>query len=275
MKVWISVDMEGISGIVDREQLIPDHRLYHEGRQRMLDDLRAVTDRLLADSDVEEIWINDSHDGMVNVRQSDMPPRVYLISGGAKPFSMAEGAQWADLALFVGYHAKAGTQAAIMDHTYAGEIFDVTLNGQSVGETGLNAALLGAWGVPVGMVSGDDKVAAEAKALLPDVETAVVKWGISRRAARLLPPAEASTVLQQAVDRTLTKWREGRLKPWRLTTPITLTVTLMTPEMADRGMYCPGASRLDGRTVGFTLASMEDAFRSFYTVMASAGRPLY
>jgi len=275
VNVWISIDMEGISGVVDRDQLLPDGRRYERARESMMGDLKAVLTALQEARDVDEIWVNDSHDGMLNILAEGIPDGVHLISGGAKLWSMNQGVQKADVAFYIGYHAMAGTPAAIMDHTYSGEIFSVTLNGQEVGETGINAALAGYWNVPVALVTGDDKVAIEAKNLLGDVETVVVKYGISRRSAELLPRAEVDRRLMTGVRAALDKVRRGMMKSWKLTEPIQLTVSVMTPEMADRAMYCPGAKRLDGRTVGFDEPNMEEAFRAFYTVMAMSDRPLY
>jgi D-amino peptidase len=275
MKVWISIDMEGISGIVDRDQLLPDGRRYERGREFMMGDLMAVLEALKEEPDVESICVNDSHDGMLNILAGAMPDGVRLISGGTKLWSMNQGVDQADVAFYVGYHARAGTAGAVMDHTYSGEIFSVTLNGQEVGETGINAALAGHWNVPVALITGDDKVAQEARALLPQIEAVVVKSGISRRAAELLPRAEVDRRLQAGVHHALAHYRAGLVKPWRVSTPVKIVVTLMTPEMADAAMHCPGAQRVDGRTVGFEEPNMEEAFRAFYSVMAMSDRPLY
>ncbi|MCL4496037.1 MAG: M55 family metallopeptidase [Firmicutes bacterium] len=276
MKVWISVDMEGISGLVDRDQFLPDGHRYETARKAMMKDLTSVLEALEEESDVSAIWVNDSHDGMLNLPAETMPNTVHLITGGSKQWSMNQGVDCADVAFYIGYHARAGTPAAIMDHTYAGEIASVTLNGQEVGETGINAALAGHWNVPVALISGDSQVAQEAQSLLPGIETVVVKYPFSRRSAELLAPLEVDRRLKDGVHRALEKFRQGVVGPWRLAEPIHLTVSLMTPEMADRAMYCPGAQRLDGRKVGFEEPNMEEAFRAFYTVMAlNSGRPLY
>lgn len=276
MKVWISIDMEGISNIVDRDQLLPEGGRYQRGRESMMADLQVVLETLQQEPDVESIVVNDSHDGMLNILAEAMPAGVRLISGGAKRWSMNQGVDQADVAFYVGYHARAGTPGAIMDHTYSGEIARVTVNGHEVGETGINAAVAGAFNVPVAFLSGDDKACAEAAQLLPDIETVVVKEGISRRSALLLPRAEVNARLQQGVQGALKRFRAGQVKPWSLTAPVELTVTVMTPDMADRALYCPGAERVDGRTVRFVEPSVEEAFRAFYTVMVLAsGRPLY
>lgn len=275
MRVWISIDMEGISNIVDRDQLRPEAGRYPLGRESMMADLQAVLSALQEQPDVDRITVNDSHNGMINILGEKMPDGVQLISGGAKAWSMNEGVQEADLAFYVGYHAMAGTQAAIMDHTYSGEIHSVTLNGKAVGETGINAALAGHYNVPVAFISGDDKVVDEAARIMPNIEGVVVKYGVSRRAAQLLPRAEVDRRLKAGVVQALDKYRTKLLSPWKLGEPIALTVGLMTPEMADRAMYCPGMTRLDGRTVAYQAANMLEAFRAFYVAMALSDRPLY
>lgn len=276
MKVWISLDMEGIANVVDRDQLLPEGRRYDRARESLMADLAAVVGALKRQPDVESIMVNDSHDGMLNILAEEMVDGVRLISGGAKPWSMNQGAETADVAFYVGYHARAGTAGAIMDHTYAGEIAGVRLNGREVGETGINAALIGSWGVPVALVSGDDKAAQEAEELLPRVVTVTVKEGISRRSALLWSRPDVNRRLGQGVEEALDRFRQGECQPWRLTSPIVVEVDLMTPDMADRAMYIPGAERQGARGVRFVEPNMEEAFRAFYTTMVMAsGRPLY
>ncbi len=277
MRVWISVDMEGISGIVERRQLLPGQDQYERGRISLMHDLDAVLTELRAAPDLEgDIVVNDSHDGMLNVLWDQRPPGVRLISGGTKALSMNQGVESADLALFIGYHAMAGTAAAVMDHTYSGEIFRVTLNGQEVGETGINAAVAGYYGVPVGLVSGDDKLAREVGALLPSAVSVTVKEAVSRNSALLLSAYEVDQRLRAGVTQALSRARQGSLTPYRVDSPTHWTMTLMTSDMAERAMYCPGIQRLDGRTVGFITDTVLEGFRAFYTVMGLAsGRPLY
>ncbi len=277
MRVWISIDMEGMSGIVERRQLIPGQDQYERGRMALMQDLDAVLTELRGAPDLDgEIVVNDSHDGMLNVLWDRIPPGVRLISGGTKALSMNQGVQHADLALFVGYHAMAGTPAAIMDHTYSGEIFRVTLNGREVGETGINAAVAGHYGVPVGLVSGDDKLAHEVAALLPGAVTVIVKEGVSRNSAGLLSSHETTQRLREGVAEALARARTGSLRPYKVDAPTHWTMTLMTADMADRAMYCPGTERIDGRTVAFTTDTVLEGFRAFYTVMGLAsGRPIY
>lgn len=273
MKIWISVDMEGISGIVDRDQVMPDGGRYERGRRFLMGDVQVVLDQLEKDSAVDQIVVNDSHDGMVNVLWDELPHGVELISGGGKPLSMNEGMLGADAAFFIGYHAMAGTSGAIWDHTYASNsIYSVKINGRLVGETGINAAVAGHYGVPVALVTGDDKVAQEASALLPGVQVAVVKEGINRRAALLKSREKTTVLLREAVDRALTAVRTHEAPVWRIEAPVSLEVALLNSDMADRALYCPGTKRIDGRSVGAQFTDMFEAFRGFYTWMALASQ---
>lgn len=276
MKVWISVDMEGISGIVERSQLLPGQAQYERGRQYLMAELDPIIQTLKGQSDVDEIIVNDSHDGMVNLLWNQLPDGVRLISGGTKALSMNQGMAGADIGFFVGYHAMAGTAAAVMDHTYSGEIFRVAINGRDVGETGINAVVAGHYGVPVLMVTGDDKLSHEAAALLDGVVTVVVKEGVSRNSAILYGPKETARRLVQGVEQALTLFREKSAQPYRVELPVRWDIGLMTADMADRAMYCPGMERIDGRTVSYLASTVLEGFRAFYTVMALAsGRPLY
>jgi len=273
---WISVDMEGISGIVDREQMLPGGRLYESSRGLMMADLTAVLTALERHPAVERILVNDSHDGMLNLPWDQFPRGVELISGGNKPGSMTAGVEVADFALFVGYHAMAGTSNAIMDHTYSGEIRGVTINQRRLGETGLNAAVAGSHGVPVIFVSGDRALSAEARTLLPEVETAVVKEALSRRSARLLAPEQAHLAIQNGAATALKRYFQGAFSAWTVTAPLNLDIDLMTSDMADRAMFCPYMQRTGATRVGQVFDSMSELFRGFYTVMAlAAGRPIY
>ncbi len=276
MKVWISVDMEGISGIVERSQLLPGQAQYERGRQYLMAELDPIIQTLQSQPDVDEILINDSHDGMVNLLWNQLPDGVRLISGGTKALSMNQGMAGADIGFFVGYHAMAGTAAAVMDHTYSGEIFRVAINGRDVGETGINAVVAGHYGVPVLMVTGDDKLSREAAALLDGVVTVVVKEGVSRNSAILYGPKETARRLVQGVEQALTLFREKSAQPYRVELPVRWDIGLMTADMADRAMYCPAMERIDGRTVSYLASTVLEGFRAFYTVMALAsGRPLY
>ncbi|HZM26289.1 MAG TPA: M55 family metallopeptidase, partial [Gemmatimonadales bacterium] len=159
MRVYISVDMEGIAGVVHEDQTNPvDPRCaaeYARFRKLMTGEANAAVEGALAGG-ASQVVVNDSHWEMRNLLPEDLHEAAELLSGGPKRLSMLEGIEADfDAAVFIGYHAKAGTAGAILDHTMMDAIRDVRLNGRSMGELGLNAALAGAHGVPVALVSGD------------------------------------------------------------------------------------------------------------------------
>ena len=169
----------------------------------MTADANAAIEGALAGG-ADHIVVNDSHAWMANILIEELNPAAELITGSPKPFGMMQGIGPAvDVVFFVGYHAASGTGAAVLEHTWSGRIVEVRLNGQMVGETGLNAALAGAYGVPVVLVAGDRAVTEEARALLGEIETVAVKDGVTRTAAQCLHPQVAQDRIRQAAERAL------------------------------------------------------------------------
>ncbi len=156
VKVYISADMEGIWGVVHANQTSPDSPEYAAARKWMAEDVNAVVAGLF-DAGATEVVVNDSHGSQRNILASDLDPRASLISGSPKPLSMMEGIDATFAAcIFVGYHAKAGTAAAILDHTISGSVVRaIRVNRIEMPELGLNAAIAGYYGVPVVLISGD------------------------------------------------------------------------------------------------------------------------
>src|SRR6266513_280779 len=158
MRVYISVDMEGIAGVVHESQTDPTTPAfaaeYGRFRRLMTAEANAAVEGALA-AGATRVLVNDSHWFMRNLLAEELHQAAELVSGDPKPRSMVQGIDAGfDAALFIGYHARAGTRNAILDHTYADRIHDVRLNGKSVGELGLNAGVAGVHGVPIALVSG-------------------------------------------------------------------------------------------------------------------------
>lgn len=264
MRVYISVDMEGVAGVVHEDQTNPlDPRCapeYARFRRLMTAEANAAVQGAL-DAGATSVLVNDSHWEMRNLLAEELDEAAQLVSGGPKPLSMMEGvAEGHDAALFIGYHARAGTGGAILDHTYADRILDVSLNGRPVGEVGLNAALAGTYGVPVALVSGDSAVAAEARELLgEEMATVVVKEAMGRHAAKSLAPAVACRLIRESVAKTLKR----RHTPFVLSTPITLEVEFSKTVEADMAELCPGAVRTAGRAVRYVHDEYREVFRAW------------
>ncbi len=251
MRVYLSVDIEGINGIVHSSQTQPGEPGYERSVQLMHQETNAVIEGALA-AGAAEVIVNDAHYDMRNLRPELLHPQAKLISGWQKPYSMVSGVdKQVDVACFVGYHSRAGTARGVLSHTYRAQVFyDVKLNGVSVGETGLNAALAGRFGVPIALITGDDVVCAEAAELIGPVALVPVKTALSRYAALFSPPCELLETLRTQTEKALSS-----RKSWQLFRPAnrsTLTITFFDPAMADGAELLPEVQRTGAREVEFS-----------------------
>lgn len=197
-KVYISVDMEGISGVNGDDQTSAGQAEYGRARKLMAEDANAAI-RGAFDGGATEVVVNDSHGSQRNLLPEDLDPRARLISHSFKRHGMMEGLDESfDAVIFVGYHAKADSPRGLFAHTGSGVLRDLHINGRSVGEGGMNAALAAWYGVPVVSVSGDDVAVAEVKASVPGIKTVAVKRAINMRAAELKPLQQARREIQDA-----------------------------------------------------------------------------
>lgn len=249
MKVFISADLEGISGVVAGAQIGPEGQEYERVRRLMTGEVNAAVEGALA-AGATDILVNDAHWSMRNILLEDLHPAARLISGTPKPLCMMQGIdEGFDVAFFVGYHAQAGTPRSVLDHTYAGIVYQVLLNGQPMGETGLNAALAGYFGVPVVLLTGDKRVVEEGQALLgPRLRGVVVKESYGRVAAKCLPPSVARERIRAAAEEAL----RSPAAPFRIAPPITLTVDFTSSAHVDMAECIPGVRREGGRRVTYT-----------------------
>src|SRR3989440_1880326 len=274
MRVYISVDMEGIAGVVHESQTDPTTPAfaaeYARFRRLMTAEANAAVEGALA-AGATRALVNDSHWFMRNLLAEELHQAAELVSGDPKPRSMMQEIDQPggfDAALCIGYHARAGTRNAILDHTYADRIHEVRLNGKPVGELGLNAALAGVHGVPVALVSGDSALAAEAKDLLGDgVATVIVKEAVSRHAARSVAPALACRMIRDEVTRTLKR----KHVPFVLPAPIALEVDFAQTIHADMAALGPGAARTAGRPGAVSHADYREGFRGWRGALDLSG----
>ncbi len=262
MKILLSVDMEGITGVVSQSHTDPAQSEYQRFRKLMTGDVNAAIEGALAGG-ATELIVNDAHANMDNILIEDLNPAARLISGSPKPFSMMQGIGPEVGAVFlIGYHARAGSAPAIHDHTWSGYLFELALNGQVVGEIGLNAALAGHFGVPVVLVTGDQAATAEAREILGDVEVVTVKTAVGRTAAECWPPARTAEMIRAAAARALTRSRP----PFVLQPPITLSVEFMRSVQAEKAALLPGAQRSGARVVEWTSADMVTAYQTWRAI---------
>lgn len=255
MRIYLSVDLEGVNGVLHSSQTQPGEPGYERAVGLMHRETNAVIDGLRKGG-ATSFLVNDSHFDMRNLRIEQLAPKASLINGWQKPYSMMSGVQSdrdrveekCDAACFIGYHARAGSPRGILSHTYRAQIFlDVKLNGQSVGETGLNAALAGYFGVPVILLSGDDIVCDEARELLGSIECVQVKRAISRYSGECPPFDETLSLLAQGAEKAIKEKRNWKL--FQPPSPSTLRITMFDPAMADAAEILPSVKRIDGRQI--------------------------
>jgi D-amino peptidase len=264
MRVYISVDMEGIAGVAHEDQTDPTEPRhageYNRFRRLMTNEANAAIAGAL-EAGAQTILVNDSHWLMRNLLAEELNPAAELLSGGPKRLSMVEGIETGfDAAMFIGYHARAGTRNATIDHTYTSRVHEVRLNGHPVGELALNAAMAGVYRVPIALVSGDQAIAEEARALLGDtLETVVVKQAVGRFAARSLHPNVACERIRQGATAALRRTHV----PYTLDPPIQLAVDFELTQMADMAELVPNSKRTAGRTVEFASEDYREVFRAW------------
>jgi len=265
LKVFISVDMEGISGIVHGNQTSRDQPEYEKGRALMVGDVNAAIEGVLALGKAE-IVVSDGHGSMMNLKPDELNENAVLVRGSPKPLTQMAGIDRGfDAALFVGYHSKRGTMRGTLDHTISGRIIDsITINGLEVGETAINAAIAGYHGVPLISVSGDLAVTREAKEIITNIETVAVKEAVSRTAAKCLHPKKARELIRKGVTEALKK--RSSIEPFKFESPIEVKVKYVNSIMADAVEFMPSAERIDGRTVRFML---DDYLKAFCAIRAS------
>ena len=281
VKVLISADMEGTCGVVSWTQVMPPEVVggreptsqdrYFRTRERMTAEVNAAVEGALAGG-AAEVIVNDSHDGMRNLIPDQLHPAVRFITGNDKPLGMVQGVdlEGVGAVFYTGYHAKAGTPAAPLAHTWSGWLNDVRIDGTSTGEFGINAAVAGYYGVPVVLVTGDIKAVAQTQTFLGDqVVGAVVKEGISTFSALHLHPEKARQVIREAAEAAMGRVRDAQ--PYTLEPGRTVELDFDHQARADQAVLVPGVSRIGERSVAWIPEDGHEFIRTFRAVMMCAG----
>jgi D-amino peptidase len=275
MRVYISVDMEGIAGVSHPGPTNRDDAGYPASVELMVGEANSAIEGALAGG-AREVLVNDSHGRMYNLRPADLHPAARLLQG-RKTWSMVAGAEPRDgeppfaVALFIGYHARAGHPRGTIAHTFSGAPTLTRLAGRPAGETAINASVLGAWGIPVGLVSGDDALAEEVADWLPDAERVVVKTATGSAAAASVHPDVARDLIRAGSEHAVRKAAAGTLRPLTLAPPVTIEVEYHQPLQADYAAIVPGAERYGDRGVRFAAPDVITAYRAFLAGVRLAG----
>jgi D-amino peptidase len=273
VKVYISVDMEGIAGVDHPGPTGAGNDRYPAAVDLMIGETDAAVEGALAGG-ATDVLVNDSHGGMDNLLPDRIHPAARLLRG-QKPWSMVAGTgpeSGFAVALFIGYHARAGHPRGTIAHTYSGAPVQTWLAGRPTGEYGLNAMVLGAWGIPVGLVTGDDALADEVAELLPWAERVVVKQAVGGHAAISVHPKQAADLVRDGAERAVRRAAAGELQVLDLDRPIVVEVEYARGVQADHGAIVPGAEVSGERRVRFVSHDPVVAYQAFLAInrLASA-----
>jgi D-amino peptidase len=250
LKLYISVDMEGVVGVVSGDHLGPGGFEYQQAREWTTREVLAAIEAA-RDEGVTEILISDSHGNGENLLIDMLPEDVVVVRSWPRPLEMMEGIDSTfDAAIFIGYHAGTTNPDGVRAHTISsGRLADVRLNGVSMMEAGLNAAIAGHFGVPVIVISGDDATIDQARSTIGDIEGAVVKWSISFHSARTMTPPAAYELIGETVRRALRRLDE--FEPFVLDAPITLDVRFKNYRPSQILAYLPSVERTDAHSIRY------------------------
>ena len=263
-KVFISVDMEGIAGLVNPESTGRAGADYGYFRRIMSAEANAAVLGAF-DAGASEVVVRDSHGSARNILPDLLDPRARLIrdwSGG--PLDMVEGIDESfDALIFVGYHARAGTADAVIDHTMSGNVTDFAINGVSLPEAGINALIAGLFGVPVVFVAGDQAICDQVTELFGNVGTVAVKKGIGA-ASEGLHPEVANARIREGVANAVRA--RSQYRPYTMTPPYTLVLKLKSEASIYNGSFFPGARRTGDWEITFTSDNLLQVIYAFNVI---------
>ena len=259
MNVLIMADLEGISGVYTREQVLPSQSRFIEGRKYLTRDINVCADALKA-AGVDKVFVRDCHGGSYALIWDEVGESVDEVICGAVGDERFPLIDEIDAVILFGYHAMAGTAKGLLEHTFSSvSVQNYYLNGERVGEIAIDAAILAEHGKPVIMVSGDTNACAEARLFLPWVATAEVKRSLHCMGASLLPPAKARACVFAAVKEAVDSFRSGKCELYKVAAPITLRVELTERNQIPYPSQRPYLKVIDGRTFEVSADSVEQA----------------
>ena len=260
LKVYISADMEGVAGSVSADQLLPTGFEYDRFRGYMTDEVLAAIAGA-RDAGATTFVVSDSHGNGENLILDRFPADVTIIRSWPRPLGMMEGIDSTfDAAIFIGYHASTSNTAGVRAHTLSSALLtEVRVNGVQMPESGINASIAGAFGVPVVMISGDNVAVGEAQKLIGPMAGAVVKRAISFEATATMTPAAAQALIRETAHAAL--GRRNEVRPFVQKTPVQLDVTFKNYRPAELMTYLPSVTRISSHGIRFTARDMVELSR--------------
>jgi D-amino peptidase len=269
VKIFISCDMEGCTGVVHGDQLVPGQPDYARGRDLMTRDVLAAATAALSVDGVRGVTVCDGHGTMRNLLLERFPVGCEVVCGPAssKTLCQSEGLDGTYAALLlVGFHAKAGTRDAVLPHTWIGSlVHEIRVNDRVFGEAALNAAIAGAFGVPTVFLTGDEAACREVRAdVSPQVVTVATKRATGPRAAICKPPAQTEADIRIGVLTALQELKQ--FQPFVVEGPVEFAVVFHQVAQADRASKHPSVERTGDREVRFRRPAYLDAVRLAWQV---------
>lgn len=276
MKVYLSFDMEGVAGVVDWSQCRPSGgAAYETGCRLLLGEVNAAIDGAMAGG-ADEIVANDAHGAMANLDPDQINAPATYLSGRHKPGYMMQGLDGSfDAIFFIGYHGSICGEPSVLSHTYNPELITaVRLNGEPVGESGVNALAAQHFSVPIALITGDETTVEQSKLVAPDAVGVVTKRSVSRFAAHHLRPEHARAEIRAAAERAVRAVAADSTRPPGIAVPATLEVDLATADMAEVACWIKGVERSGTRTVTIAsddTAAIYDSFVALTYITRQAG----
>jgi D-amino peptidase len=253
MRVYVSVDMEGVTGVAVGKHVDPGHAEYGRFRRIMTQDANAAIEGALS-AGATEVVVSDGHGPMTNVLIEELHPAARLISGSNKLLGQMEGVDGGfGAAFFVGYHQREGGGDGILNHTLLGRlVYEIRVNGEAVDEAAINAGIAGAFDVPAALITGDAAVCAEAERRLRGIVTAPVKDAIDRYVGLSLGVQKGQALIRERAADAVRAVQAGRIAPYRVAAPITFEVDFKRTAPARMATLFPGVERRGPRTIAIT-----------------------
>jgi D-amino peptidase len=265
VKIYISADMEGVAGVTHPGQCRPSHPDYGRFRRLMTEEVNAAVGGAL-DAGATEVLVNDSHFTMTNLVIEELHPGASLVSGSNKPLCQMEGLDESyDGVFLVGYHEGDGDGDGVVNHTLmSATIRRVRVNGLVMDEAMINARVAGDFGVPVALLTGDDRVCAAASAAFPGVEVAAVKRAIDRLSAAHRSVESARALIAERAAAAVEKLRRGELEPLTIEGAARFEVEFRATSSAQMCTLFPGVERTGPREIAFEHDTIVEAYRHFW-----------
>jgi|LSQX01.3.fsa_nt_gb D-amino peptidase len=259
------MDAEGISGIYNFQQVLPEGLDFEHARKLMASDVNAAAKGAF-DAGATEVFVNDAHNFGNNLLIMDLDKRIRLCSGGSRPLSMAQGIERGfDAALLIGYHSDRGSKGVIAHSFSYYSMVEMRLNDKIITEFELIGHVCGHFGTPVIFVSGDDQLVRHARAYVPDIYSTITKECVGDSSAICINPLVTSEMIYKNVKEAVSRINSDMIKPMRVEGEVKLDVRFHSETQAELAMGALGTYRICSHTVRFLADNYLESYKNFLT----------